>query len=529
MSNAGDFIIENGVLQRYVGSDSDVVIPEGVTRIEKYAFAACYRLKTVVIPDSVTAIGGNAFNSCFDLAQITFGSGITTMGKEIFGWTCDLKKVIVPTCVASLLSKQLDATDDLRIDTPELSALSPKLRPCAVLCFAEDGGLNTDPRYESHIKYIRANAAKLVDMAMKCPSLLSLMCREKLIAAKDIEKYVETAQKTENAELITMLLDYQQNKLTGKQRKDAVKQKEKQENAVMDRIIARIDKVGISGLNFVVTGNVFTFENRKELKAFIESRGGKLQSSMSSKTDYLIMNMDGTDGEKKRKAEELGICIITELQFNDLADRQFVIDEDGTLIQYRGTGADVVIPEGVRKIGSSLFGGCNGKYINRGNLTNIMIPDSVISIGARAFKECSNLTNIVIPESVISIKEQAFTQCTGLTNVVIPQSVSEIGEGVFWGCSSLTCVEIPGSVSEIAWQLFLYCTNLTSVVFSDGVTKIGDAFGYCSSLTRVVIPESVTEIYRDAFRACNSVTIYGKAGSYAETYAKENNIPFVAE
>ena len=66
--------------------------------------------------------------------------------------------------------------------------------------------------------------------------------------------------------------------------------------------------------------------------------------------------------------------------------------------------------------------------------------------------------------------------------------------------------------------------------FSYSITRIGEsAFGYCSSLTSINIPDSVTEIGEDAFEGCDNLTIYGKSDSYAETYAKDNNIPFKAQ
>ena len=55
------------------------------------------------------------------------------------------------------------------------------------------------------------------------------------------------------------------------------------------------------------------------------------------------------------------------------------------------------------------------------------------------------------------------------------------------------------------------------------------AFGGCTGLRKVILPVSVTEINKWAFEKCPSLTIHAPAGSYAETYAKENNIPFVAE
>lgn len=84
--------------------------------------------------------------------------------------------------------------------------------------------------------------------------------------------------------------------------------------------------------------------------------------------------------------------------------------------------------------------------------------------------------------------------------------MTSIGEYAFEGCSSLTSIEIPSSV-----------------------TSIGDhAFRRCSSLTSIEIPSSITRIGDGAFSGCSdALVIRGVKGSYAETYAKENSIPFV--
>lgn len=75
----------------------------------------------------------------------------------------------------------------------------------------------------------------------------------------------------------------------------------------------------ISGKTFVITGSVNIWKNRNELKAFIESKGGKVASSVSSKTDYLINNDSASNSSKNKKAKELGVAIITEEEFKNMA------------------------------------------------------------------------------------------------------------------------------------------------------------------------------------------------------------------
>ena len=131
-----------------------------------------------------------------------------------------------------------------------------------------------------------------------------------------------------------------------------------------------------------------------------------------------------------------------------------------------------------------------------------MIPESVTSIGNRAFFGCKNLTSVTIPGSVISIGILAFFECKNLTSVTILEGVTSIGESAFVFCSSLTSVTIPESVTSIGQRAFKGCKSLASVTIPEGVTSIGAwAFCGCERLTSVTIPDSVTEIGEDAFDA----------------------------
>ena len=77
MSNISDFEINKGVLKKYIGSDEDVVIPDGVSSISDGAFCAVWKLKSVTIPDGVQRIGKSAFGSCEKLTEITFPKSVS--------------------------------------------------------------------------------------------------------------------------------------------------------------------------------------------------------------------------------------------------------------------------------------------------------------------------------------------------------------------------------------------------------------------------------------------------------------------
>lgn len=204
---------------------------------------------------------------------------------------------------------------------------------------------------------------------------------------------------------------------------------------------------------------------------------------------------------------------------------------NGMLIRYQGSGTDVVIPDGVTSIGGGAFQGSG--------LTGVTIPNSVTYIGDYAFSGCRMLTGITIPDSVVSIGDRAFFNCE-LASIVIPESVTTIGAHAFQACHRLTSVALPSSITEISESAFSTCSRLTSVIIPEGITSIGDeAFAFCVSLTSVTIPNSVTAIGSRAFHTSDwanfdhvpipGLALSGAAGSYAERYAKEEGIPFVAD
>ena len=157
----------------------------------------------------------------------------------------------------------------------------------------------------------------------------------------------------------------------------------------------------------------------------------------------------------------------------------------------------------------------------------LIFDNTITSIGAYAFKDCTSLTSVTIPDSVTLINIEAFNGCSSLTSVTIPDSVTSIGKYAFTGCtgelivncnipsetygafynSKFTKITIGNNVTSIGSSAFNNCTLLTSVTIPDSVTSIGSsAFNNCTSLTSVTIPDSVTSIGPSAFNNCTSLT-----------------------
>ena len=208
----------------------------------------------------------------------------------------------------------------------------------------------------------------------------------------------------------------------------------------------------------------------------------------------------------------------------------------------------VTIPKSVKKISGTAFkdtpwrqglgalaviNHCLLNYL--GEEKDVILPEGLEEIGDGAFEYCAGIQSVTIPDSVVAIENGAFSYCEKLRSIVIPESVTELGALVFCDCKSLQSVTIPGGIKEIRHGAFDGCENLRSVTISKGVTSIGyQAFNGCVNLTDVAIPASVTEIDQIAFthdsqidtRIIEGLTIHAPTGSYAEQYARENDIKF---
>ena len=184
--------------------------------------------------------------------------------------------------------------------------------------------------------------------------------------------------------------------------------------------------------------------------------------------------------------------------------QQITIPNSVTSIGYRAfcwckSLLQITIPNSVTSIGKGAFGWCK-------SFLQITIPDSVTSIGEESFRECTSLQQITIPNSVTSIGEKAFYGCKSLQQITIPNSVTSIGEEAFYECESLQQILIPDSVTSIGKGVFCWCKSLQQITIPDSVTSIGEkAFSYCESLRYINIPNSITSIGECAFSGCSSL------------------------
>ena len=243
------------------------------------------------------------------------------------------------------------------------------------------------------------------------------------------------------------------------------------------------------------------------------------------------------------------------------------------------TMTSVTIPKSVTSIGEDTFSTCSGltKFIvesgnpsyssQDGVLYNkdktllmicpakktgrLSIPNTVTSLGDWAFELCAELTDILIPKSLISIGAFTFGGCRSLMSITvdirnpafssrdwvlynkdmstliccpakkatitIPGSVRTIGERAFYGCGELKRILFPTSVISIGNSAFVGCRGLTNLTLPSSVKTVGEyAFQYCTALESVFVPKSVTSIGMWAFENCDSLATVYYGGSREE-------------
>ena len=186
----------------------------------------------------------------------------------------------------------------------------------------------------------------------------------------------------------------------------------------------------------------------------------------------------------------------------------------------------IVIPNSVTSIGEFAFKGCS-------NLTSVTISSSITSIKGGTFSDCISLSTITLPSNVTNIEAAdgysyyygltnggfygAFGGCNSLISITIPDGVTNLGNNAFYNCTSLTSIELPKALESIGSMAFIGCNSLSTIKLPESLTSIGnDAFPY--DMRSIELPNSITVIPEDIFYYYNFQ--YIKLGNNVKSIGK---------
>ena len=151
---------------------------------------------------------------------------------------------------------------------------------------------------------------------------------------------------------------------------------------------------------------------------------------------------------------------------------------------------------------------------------NFVVLSGVKYIETGAFAVCKNLTRVILPDTVISIGKKAFYDSDKLSGVIMEEGLTHIGEEAFYSCVSLMNIDLPSSLTHIGACAFENSYNLEKVVISKSVTYIGMfAFDSCSRVFIYCEAESKPEGWSDDWNAnCGHVFWYRETKPNAGLY-----------
>ena len=441
-------------------------LPDTVTKIGSNAFSDCTSLSKVTLPDSLTTIENCAFNNCESLEEVRLPDGLTEIGFRAFGACTSLKKVYIPKTITSCAGYN-----------PSSCVYEGPFRGCTSL---------NDVEFADGIKTIPQN------LFLKCTGL-------KEIALPDTVTTIGSAAFEYCSNLTSIVWP---NNLT----------------TIGDSAFYACTKLAEVALPDTVT-----------------KIGSNAFSDCTSLSKVTLPDSLNTMGDE-------AFCNCFSLKVLKLSNSMSTIP--GNAFTGCSVLEELVIPDSVATIEEEAFMNCSalkmvsfGKgltaiYNNAFNtcdaLDAVVLPESLKTIYYNAFRDCDALTEITIPNNVTSIGNSAFYDCDSLAKVTISNSVTSMGTYVFYDCDALTDVQLGTGITTIPDNTFNHCDALASIVIPRRVTTIGNyAFKDCVKFTEITIPRAVTSISANAFSYPAKMTIYGVAGTYAETFANDNSIKFV--
>ncbi len=525
---------------------SRVGIPNSVTEIGSEAFENCAKLTEVNIPDSVTEIEYQAFYNCTNLSQVTLSKNVKTMGTRAFGNCTSLTAIEIPKSLTDSGGPFEDCSN-LRNVTFEKGVTEITNR---LFCHCNGIEEVTIPDTVTVIEdYAFYNCSKLsrVEIPNSVTEIGSWAFQN---CAKLTEVNIPDSVTEIEYQAFYNCTNLSQVTLS------------KNVKTMGTRAFGNCTSLTAIEIPKSLTDSGGPFEDCSNLRNVTFEKG------VTEITNRLFCHCNGI--------EEVTIpdtvTVIEDYAFYNCSKLSRVeipnsVTEIGSwAFQNCAKLTEVNIPDSVTEIEYQAFYGCT-------NLPKISIPNSVTSLGTRAFAYCTNLrdvslsekltsigtemfrdcglTAITIPPLVTEINSYAFQNCSALTEVNMPNSMHNIGSYAFYNCDALTKVVIPDSVTTMGTYIFADCELLSDVTLGTGITTIPSyAFNLCPSLQKIVLPYRTAAINSNAFTNCTSLTeitipratttiasgvfsyparltVYGVAGTYAETYANNIGATFI--
>lgn len=468
----------------------NLVIPEGVESIGSQAFSGCSKLVSLRIPSTVTSIESGAFSNCKKLRSVSMleGTQSASLGASAFSGCLALPEITIPGNYTEICSGAFSGCTSLQ-----------KMNYCEN----------------------KENNAQLISYSAfsQCTNLIEVKLPSTLQTIYNSAFYGIGATEISIPEGVEEI------------RSGAFSSCKKLKKVTLP---SSLTKLGYES-EYSELG-VFEADSALETVVMREGNENVAYIGMRSFKDCVGLKNITIPGnyEAVYKSAFEGCTALKSMTWkaSDSSYANQIIGERGF---YNCTALETVnLPATVAQIGENAF--------NNSAVTKIIMPEGIETIGSGAFGNCKKLVTVSIPSTVTQIGDAdlsgnggAFADCTNLKYLTIKTGEDDayIGYATFENCTSLKSVIIPKNYVQVSRKAFEGCSRLKSVYIEDSGMSYtnqqldSEAFRNCTSLQYLFLPQTVGTINDDQWYI-EKLTIFGKEGSYAESYAASRGIPFNA-